>query len=39
MGEQTTVVRGKRNVVLRSLEITENELKDIKQNFNRRDVV
>ena len=38
MGEQTTVVRGKRNVVLRSLEITENELKDIKQNFNRRDV-
>ena len=38
MGEQTTVVRGKRNVVLRSLEITENKLKDIKQNFNRRDV-
>ena len=38
MGEQTTVVRSKRNVVLRSLEITENKLKDIKQNFNRRDV-
>ena len=33
-----TVVRGKRNVVLRSLENVENELKDITQNFDSRDV-
>ena len=38
MGEQITVVRGKRNVVLRSLENVENELKNIKQNFGSRDV-
>ena len=33
-----TVVRGKRNVVLRSLENVESELKDITQNFDSRDV-
>ena len=38
MGEQITVVRGKRNVVLRSLENVENELNDITQNFDSRDV-
>ena len=38
MGEQITVVRGKRNVVLRSLENVENELKNITQNFDSRDV-
>ena len=38
MGEQITVVRRKRNVVLRSLENVENELKNITQNFDIRDV-
>ena len=38
MGEQITVVRGKGNVVLRSLENVENELKNITQNFDSRDV-
>ena len=38
MGEQITVVRGKKNVVLRSLENVETELKDITQNFDSRDV-
>ena len=38
MGEQITVVRGKRNVVLRSLENVQNELKNITQNFDNRDV-
>ena len=38
MGEQIAVVRGKRNVVLRSLENVENELKDITQDFDSRDV-
>ena len=38
MGEQITVVRGKRNVVLRSLENVENELKNITQNFDSRDL-
>ena len=33
-----TVVRGKRNVVLRSLENVKNQLKDITQNFDSRDV-
>ena len=37
MGEQITVVRGKRNVVLRSLENVENDLKNIAQNFDSRD--
>ena len=31
-------MRGKRNAVLRSLENVENELKDITQNFDSRDV-
>ena len=39
MGEQITVVRGKGNVVLRSLENVENELKNITQNFDSRDVI
>ena len=39
MGEQITVVRGKRNVVSRSLENAENELKNITQNFDSRDVI
>ena len=38
MGEQITVVRGKRNVVLRSLENVENDLKNIAQNFDSRDL-
>ena len=38
MGEQITVVRRKRNVVLRSLENVENKLKNITQNFDIRDV-
>ena len=38
MGEQITVVRGKRNVVLRSLENVKKELNDITQNFDSRDV-
>ena len=38
MGEQITVVRGKRNVVLRRLENVENELKNITQNFDSRDL-
>ena len=38
MGEQITVVRGKGNVVLRSLENVENELKNITQNFDSRDL-
>ena len=33
-----TVVRKKRNVVLRSLENVENELNDITQNFDNRGV-
>ena len=33
MGEQMTVVRGKRNVVLKSLENVKNVLKDIKQTL------
>ena len=37
MGEQITVVRGTRNVVLRSLENVENDLKNIAQNFDSRD--
>ena len=39
MGEQITVVRGKGYVVLRSLENVENELKNITQNFDSRDVI
>ena len=38
MGEKITVVRGRKNVVLRSLENVENELKNITQNFNSRDL-
>ena len=38
MGEQITVVRGKRNVVLRSLENVKNELKNITQNFDSHDL-
>ena len=38
MGEQITVVTGKRYAVLRSLENVENELKNITQNFDSRDV-
>ena len=38
MGEQITVVRGKRNVVLRSLGNVENDLKNIAQNFDSRDL-
>ena len=38
MGEQITVVRGKRNVVLQSLENVENDLKNITQCFNSRDL-
>ena len=33
MGEQITVVTGKRNVVLKSQGNVENELKNITQNF------
>ena len=39
MDEQITVVRGKRNVVLRRLENVGNKLKDITQNFDSRDVM
>ena len=38
MGEQITVGRGKGDVVLRSLENVENELKNITQNIDSRDV-
>ena len=38
MGKQMTVVRGKWNVVLRSLDNAENELKVITQNFDSLDV-
>ena len=38
MGEQMTVVRGKRNIVLRSPENVENELMSITPNFDSRDV-
>ena len=39
MGEQVTVLRGKWNIVSSSLENVENELKNITQNFDSRDVI
>ena len=39
MGEQISVVRGKRNIVSSSLENVENELKNITQHFDSRDVI
>ena len=38
MGKPLTVVRGRRNVVLRSLENVENELKNLTQNFDSGDL-
>ena len=39
MGEQITLLRGKWNIVSSSLENVENELKNITQNFDSRDVI